>query len=78
MNLGFEYAFTDKFGINLGMKLTHANVFLKESKNSSSVNETYLNDKDITPSIPYAGWKQFVFISFQGGMNFYFGMKNKK
>jgi hypothetical protein len=77
-NFGFEYAFTNKFGINLGMKLTHANAFLKESKMSTDSNQAYLNDKDVTPEIPYAGWKQFFFASFQGGINFYFGMKNKK
>ena len=78
LNLGFEYAFSNKVGINLGMKLTHANALLKESKTSSNLNETYLNDKDVTPVIPYTGWKQFFFTSLSGGFNFYLGMKNKK
>lgn len=78
VNLGFEYAFTNNFGINLGFKLTHANIFFKESKSSSNANETYLNDVNVNPTIPYAGWKQFLFGSIYTGVNFYFGMKNKK
>jgi opacity protein-like surface antigen len=78
LNLGFEYAFNNKVGLNLGMKLTHANALLRNSKSSSNPNETYLNDKDVTPTIPYAGWKQFFYASLYGGINFYIGMKNKK
>jgi hypothetical protein len=75
---GFEYAFDNIVGFNLGVKFTHANVFLKESKQSSNPNEIYLNDAKINPEIPYAGWKQFFYSSFFTGVNFYFGMKNKK
>ncbi len=78
VNFGFEYAFTNNFGINFGMKLTHANIFFKQSKSSSNANEIYLNDEKITPSIPYAGWKQFLFGSIYTGINYYFGMKNRK
>ena len=79
-NLGFEYAFNNKVGMNLGYKITHANIVGKESKISASLNETYLNDNKVTTgqSIPYAGWKQFMYSSFYAGINFYFGMKNKK
>ncbi len=77
-SFGFEYAFDNTVGFNLGVKFTHANVFFKESKESSNPNEIYLNDDKITPNIPYAGWKQFFYSSFFTGVNFYFGMKNKK
>ncbi len=78
LNFGFEYAFNNNVGINLGMKLTHANAILRKSQTSSNSNETYLNDEHVTPQIPYSGWKQFFYSSFYGGINFYFGMKNKK
>ena len=80
LNLGFEYAFSNQVGVNIGYKLTYANLIGKKSKASSSANETYLNDEKISASevIPYAGWKQFVYSTFTAGLNFYFGMKNKK
>jgi hypothetical protein len=76
--VGFEYAFNNVVGINLGARLTHANVLLRDSKTSADPYETYLNDEPFTPQIPYTGWKQFYYASFTGGVNFYFGMKNKK
>jgi len=80
VNFGFEYAFNNYVGINLGYKLTYANLFGRESKASTSIYETYLNDEKVTTgnSIPFAGWKQFLYSSFTAGINFYFGMKNKK
>jgi hypothetical protein len=79
-NLGFEYAINNKVGLNLGYKLTHANIIGKESKVSSSLTETYLNDNKVTTgeSIPFAGWKQFLYSSFYAGFNFYIGLKNTK
>jgi hypothetical protein len=80
-NMGFEYAFNDKVGINLGYKITHANIVGKKSKESPTASETYLNDEKIstgTEPIPFAGWKQFVYSTFYAGINYYFGMKNKK
>jgi hypothetical protein len=78
--LGFEYAFNNYIGFNLGYKITHANLLGKESKASSSIYETYLNDDKVTSTvpIPYAGWKQFLYSTFYTGINYYFGMKNKK
>jgi opacity protein-like surface antigen len=78
LNFGFEYAFNNNVGFNLGVKLSHLNALLKDSKVSSNPNETYLNDKYINPPIPYSGWKQFLFSSFYTGFNIYFNMKNKK
>lgn len=81
LNLGLEYAFNNNVGLNFGYKITHANIVGKQTKESSNLNETYLNDAKLSSGsapIPYAGWKQFVYSSFYAGMNFYFGMKNKK
>ncbi len=78
-NFGFEYAFNDKVGFNLGVKLTHANVIGRQSKVSDNPNETYLNDDKVTGDpIPFAGWKQFLYSTFFTGINYYFGMKDKK
>jgi hypothetical protein len=78
LNLGFEYAFTNYFGINFGLKLFHANLFFKDSKVSSDPAQTYLNDAYVNPPIPYSGWKQFLIGSIYTGVNYYFGMKNRK
>lgn len=80
VNLGFEYAFNNNVGFNLGYKLTYANLIGRESKVSASLNETFLNDDKVTGEevIPYAGWRQFVYSSFYTGINIYFGMKNKR
>src|SRR4030095_968530 len=61
--LGFEYAFNNYLGFNMGYKLTHATLFGKQSKASSNPNETYLNDEKVSSStsIAYAGWKQFLY-----------------
>jgi hypothetical protein len=77
-NFGFEYAFSNYLGMNFGMKFTHVNILLKESKASSNPNEIYLNDDKTNLNIPYAGWKQFFYTSFYTGLNFYFGAKNKR
>ena len=80
INLGFEYAFNNKVGMNLGYKLTHANIIGKKSQVPTTLTETYLNDDKVTTGeiVPYGGWKQFLYSSFYAGVNFYFGMKNKK
>lgn len=81
INMGFEYAFSNYVGFNLGYKITHANILGKQTKTSSNPNETYLNDDKVlasTTPTAYSGWKQFVYSSFYLGLNYYFGMKNKK
>lgn len=81
LNLGFEYSVNNNFGFNLGYKITHANIIGKQSKASTNLSETYLNDEKLpsgSDPIPYAGWKQFVYSSFYAGVNIYFKMKNVK
>lgn len=78
LTFGFEYAFNNNVGFNLGVKFSHLNVLLKDSKESGDPSNINLNDKYVEPRVNYAGWKQFFFSSFYTGVNIYFGMKNKK
>jgi opacity protein-like surface antigen len=77
-SFGFEYAVNNNVGFNLGIKFSHLNVLLKDSKESGDPSNVNLNDKHVDPRIPYSGWKQFFYSSFYTGINFYFEMKNKK
>jgi hypothetical protein len=61
----------------LGLRFTHANIWLKNSQASDNPNEIYLNDKRVSPRIPYSGWKQFSYGSFYGGVSIYFGIEEK-
>ena len=77
VNSGLEYMITNKFGVNCGIRFTHANLWLKESKVSDNPNEIYLNDDRTYTNQPYAGFKQFAWGSFFIGINYYFGIKEK-
>jgi hypothetical protein len=77
LNLGIEYAINNAVGFNIGTRFAHFNLLLKKSTNPVNVIEIPFNDEAVTPKVPYSGWKQFAFLSFRGGINFYFGMKNK-
>lgn len=74
---GLEYLLNNNLGLNFGFRFTHANLWLKNSKLSGSPDEIYLNDKRVSPRIPYSGWKQFAFGSFYGGVSIFFGIKEK-
>jgi hypothetical protein len=74
---GLEYLVKDNFGLNLGFRFTHANLWLKNSKVSKNPDEIYLNDKRVYPWVTYTGWKQFAWGSFYGGVNVYFGITQK-
>jgi hypothetical protein len=83
LNFGFEYAFSDKVGFNFGYKVTHANLFGRQSKNPPNPGETFLNDETVLPDeegevIPFAGSKKFVYSTFYTGFNIYLGLRNKK
>lgn len=75
---GLEYLLNDRIGMNFGFRFNHANLWLKDTKVSDNPNELYLNDKRVTPRVPYSGWRQFAWGSFYGGVNIYFGIKQKK
>jgi len=78
LNSGVEYMLTNRMGLNCGIRFTHANLWLKESKVSENPNEIYLNDKKVTTTLPYAGFKQFAWGSFFAGVNYYFGIFQKE
>lgn len=75
---GLEYMLSKQIGLNCGFRFTHANLWLKQSKVSANPDEIYLNDKLISPKIPYSGFKQFAWGSFFMGLNLYFGIKDKQ
>jgi hypothetical protein len=74
---GFEYLLNDNLGFNCGFNFTHANLWFKDSKVSDDPNSINLNDKRVSPRLPYTGWKQFAWGSFYGGINIYFGIAEK-
>lgn len=77
VNSGVEYMISNKFGMNCGIRFTHANIWLKETKASDDPNEIYLNDSRTSSDLRYGGFKQFAWGSFFIGMNYYIGVKEK-
>ncbi len=83
--LGFEYAFEKNFGVNMGIRFTHANLLLKNSitpiQDETLANPTStieLND-DATPEpMEFAAWKQFAYFSINAGFSYFFGVKEVK
>jgi len=74
---GVEYLINKNLGLNFGINLTSANLLLKSSKTSDDPNNIPLRDKRIDPSLPFSGYKQFLYTTFNIGLNFYFGIKEK-
>lgn len=77
INSGLEYMLSNSLGFNGGFRFTHANLWFKQSKTSNNPDEIYLNDKKVSPRIPYSGFKQFAWGSFFFGLNYYFGIHEK-
>ncbi len=82
--LGLEYAFEKNFGVNLGIRFTHANLLLKKSEEpvedlttSTPTSTVGLNDDAVpeTTPIQFAGWKQFAYFSASVGISYFFGFK---
>ena len=73
---GLEYMLNNKLGLSCGIRFTHANLWLKDSKVSTNPNEIYLNDKRTAEHIPFTGFKQFAWGSLFAGLNYYFGSYN--
>jgi hypothetical protein len=74
---GLEYLVNNRIGLNCGIRIVHANLWLKDTKVSDNPNEIYLNDKRVVPRIPYSGWRQFMWGELYGGVNIYFGISQK-
>lgn len=74
---GVEYMFSNKMGMNFGIKVTNSNQVLKSTKTSDNPDEVPLRDKkDDTGTIEFGGFKNFIFTSFYLGMNLYIGVKD--
>ena len=76
---GSEYMLNYEFGINLGVRLINANTFLKKSEGTNADSEFQLRDAT-NPDLKFAGNnnKNFAFYSIMAGVNFYFGVKEKR
>jgi hypothetical protein len=74
---GVEYLISNKVGLNCGIRIVHANLWLKSSKVSDNPDEIYLNDERVVPRTPYTGWRQFMWGELYGGVNIYFGINQK-
>lgn len=75
---GLEYMINNKIGFNTGFMFIHANLWLKQSKQSTDPSKIYLNDRLVKPRLPYSGFKQFAWGSFFAGVNYYFGISDKE
>lgn len=77
---GLEYAFNKNFGINTGLKFTHANLLLKKTEDfGDTPTEIGLNDNSYSGDpIQFGGWKQFAYISAYAGISYFFGVKEQR
>ncbi len=77
--LGSEYLINDNFGLNIGVRLINANAFMKQAEGTNADTQFKLRDK-ADPNLRFAGNsnKSFSFYSIMGGINFYFGVKEKR
>jgi hypothetical protein len=75
---GIEYLVNNHIGLNLGFNIIHANMFMKNSDNPNSLYNIKLIDDDGNPPFTYSGKKQFVFMTVSAGINFYWGVVEKR
>lgn len=77
--MGSEYLVTEKFGLNFGVRLLNTNAFLRKSEGTNADTEFKLRDA-ANPNLKFAGnsTKNFCFYSLMAGVNFYFGIKEKR
>lgn len=76
---GSEILTSDKFGLNLAARFFNANGFTKKSEGTNEDTEFKLRDK-ANPNLEFAGNndKNFAFWSIMAGVNFYFGITEKR
>lgn len=75
---GIDYAVSNQFGVNAGVKWTHANLLMKKAKEEPNINEIELNDMSTNPPTFFTGWKQFAYTSVFAGVSIYFGVKQMR
>lgn len=76
---GSEILTSDRFGLNLAARLFNANGLMKKSEGTNTDTEFKLRDK-ANPNLRFAGNndKNFSFWSIMAGVNFYFGINEKR
>lgn len=77
VNVGAEYLLNSNFGLNIGVKYQNLNLLLKDAKGTNTDTEFELRDAD-SPGLHFAGKKNFAFYSIIAGVNFYFGVTEKR
>lgn len=82
---GLEYAIDKNFGLNMGMRFTHANLLLKNTEEpvedpnqTTPMSTVALNDDSTTEPVQFGGWKQFAYFSGSVGISYFFGVKERK
>lgn len=82
---GLEYAFEKNFGVNIGLKFTHANLLMKKTELpeqdetlATPTTTVGLNDDASFEPIEFAGWKQFAYFNLNAGFSYFFGVKEKR
>lgn len=75
---GSEYLVNDNFGLNLGFKFSHLNLIGKKAAENTTATEIELPDGSTTSPVLYGGSKNFAYLSVMAGVNFYFGIKQKR
>lgn len=73
--VGLDYAFNKSFGVNMGVKFTHANLLMKKFTQSTDSAQTELNDLGANNPQLYSGWKQFAYATVFGGFSYYFSVR---
>lgn len=74
---GSEYMLSNDIGLNLGFKLSFANLLLRNATGSNSDTEFQLRDA-ADPNLKFSGDKSFSFYTLFGGINFYWGITEKR
>ncbi|MEO8514644.1 MAG: hypothetical protein ABI543_13875 [Ignavibacteria bacterium] len=79
LTFGSEYLINEGFGLNIAVRMINANALLKEANGTNADKDFRLRD-DTNPNLKFAGnnRKNFSFYSIMLGVNFYFGIKEKK
>lgn len=77
--MGSEYLINERLGLNFGVRLLNTNAFLRKSEGTNADTEFKLRDA-AEPNLKFAGnnTKNFSFYSLMAGVNFYFGIKEKR
>jgi hypothetical protein len=75
--VGSEYMLSNNMGLNIGARFINANVLFKQAEGTNTDTEFPLRDAD-SPGLDFAGYKNFAFYSIIAGVNFYFGIRDKR